>query len=273
MPRDNLLSSACLELFDFIKQQGLKQLIRHLVENYREEMKTITYVDTFKAFVTRYDATQGFTRYVPNIETSFLDTDENTPRRPEAARGTRWQTGVKDLDAQEEAYFNTPDDDDAQEHTPTKSTPSHASVNGASPASKPLVDYGSDEENENADSDVPAVVSPSNGNTPESATSKSSDDEKILTPTSSSVPSPPERVSEKRRREEDEEDELGKLSQSKRRSSSAASAGSGTANVLRRKKSFTNSGPNNNGKPGKIAISLSPAIKTGGDNRGGENTG
>jgi protein phosphatase-4 regulatory subunit 3 len=269
MPRDNLLSSACLELFDFIKQSGIKPLIRHLVENYREQMRSITYVDTFRTFVNRYDATQGF---APSAETSFLDTDEDTPRRPEAARGTRWQqTGVKDLDAHEEEYFNTSDEDEAQEHTPTRSTPSRTSVNGASPSSKPLVDYGSDEENENADAEATLTTSPSKGNEPESPASKSSEDEKVLTPTSSTAPSPPERVSEKRRREEDEEDELGKLSQSKRRSSSTNSTGSGAGNVLRRKKSFTNSGANNNSKTGKIAISLSPAIRTGGENRG-ENT-
>jgi protein phosphatase-4 regulatory subunit 3 len=271
MPRDNLLSSACLELFDFIKQQSIKPLIRHLVETFREKMRSITYVDTFKAFITRYDATQGF---APNMEASFLDTDEDTPRRPETGRGTRWESGVKDLDAQEEEYFNTSDDDEeAQEHTPTKATPNRATINGASPNSKPLVDYNSDEENENADTAIPAAASPSNGSTPGSSAPKNAEGGKVSTPAPSTVPNPPERLSEKRRREEDEEDELGKLSQNKRRSSSAGSAGSATGSVLRRKKSFTNSSPNNSGKAGKIAISLSPAIKTGGENRGGDNTG
>jgi protein phosphatase 4 regulatory subunit 3 len=275
MPRDNLLSSACLELFDFIKQQSIKPLIRHLVENYRERMKSITYVDTFKGFIARYDATQGF---APSMETSFLDTDEDTPKRPEAGRGTRWEpTGAKDLDAAEEEYFNTSDDDDeAQEQTPTKSAPSRAPMNGESPKSKPLVDYPSDEENENTDGDVPSGLSPSKGNTPDSSASKDLEKDRVLITTSSTAPSPPERLSEKRRREEDEDDELGKLSHHKRRSSSSSSGGSTGGNVLRRKKSFTNSGhggPNSGGKPGKIAISLSPAIKTGGDNRGGDNTG
>jgi protein phosphatase-4 regulatory subunit 3 len=275
MPRDNLLSSACLELFDFIKQQSIKPLIRHLVENYRDTMKGITYVDTFKGFIARYDATQGFT---PSLEASFLDTEEDTPKRPETGRGTRWETsGVKDLDAAEEEYFNTSDDEDEiQQHTPTRSTPSRASMNGASPKSQPLVDYPSDEENENTDGGIPASTAPLDGNTPESSASKASDDEGVLTPTSSTAPSPPERLSEKRRREEDEEDELGKLSHHKRRSSSASSASPATGNVLRRKKSFTNSGhggPNSSGKPGKIAISLSPAIKTGGENRGGDSAG
>ncbi|KIN07750.1 hypothetical protein OIDMADRAFT_99796 [Oidiodendron maius Zn] len=270
MPRDNLLSSACLELFDFIKAQGIKPLIRHLVESHREKMQCITYVDTFKSFISRYDATQGFT---PSLDTSFYAPDEDKLRRPETTgRGSRWETGVKDLDAAEEAYFNASDDDEAQEHTPTKSAGGRTSTNGASPRTKPLVDYNSDDENESAGSEIPADVPQSNGNTPGTLAPKTSEDEKVSSP-SSTASNPPERLSEKRRREEDEEDELGKLSQSKRRSSSASSAGTATGNVLRRRRSFTNNTPNNSGKAGKIAISLSSAIKTGGDNRGGDSTG
>jgi len=256
MPRDNLLNSACLEFFDFIKREHIKNIISHLVENYRDEMKNITYVDTFQNFIIRYDQTQGF---APSLETSFLDTEEDTPKRE--VRGSRWENGIKDLDAAEEEYFNTSDDEDDI----GKST-SRPSMNGASPLTKPLVDYPSDEENENMETDIGAVVS----KTPDSSPSKGSD-HAVRTP-SSSGPSPPERLAEKRRREEDEEDELGKLSQSKRRNSSS-SVGSNTSSILRRKKSFTSHGGGSSGsKPNKIAISLSPAIKSGGEgNGGGEN--
>ena len=47
----------------------------------------------------------------PSLETSFLDTEEDMPKRPETGRGNRWLTGLKDLDAQEEEYFNTSDDE------------------------------------------------------------------------------------------------------------------------------------------------------------------
>ena len=270
MPRDNLLNSACLEFFEFIKVQNVKTLISHVVENYREKIKFITYVDTFSNFILRYDQTQGF---APSMETSFLDTEEDTPKRPETGRGSRWESGVKDLDAQEEEYFNTSDDEDeVHVQTPGKSS-SRSSVNGASPLSKPLVDYPSDEENENIEAEISIAILPSNGNTPESSSSKDTESEGVLTPNSSTALSPPERLSEKRRREEDEEDELGKLSHHKRRNSSS-SAGPSANSVLRRKKSFTNGGhggPGNGGKPGKIAISISPAIKTGGENTNGDN--
>jgi protein phosphatase-4 regulatory subunit 3 len=258
MPRDNLLNSACLEFFDFIKREHIKNIISHLVENYRDEMKDITYVDTFQNFIIRYDQTQGF---APSMETSFLDTEEDTPKRE--TRGSRWENGIKDLDPTEEEYFNTSDDEDDI----GKAT-SRPSMNGASPLSKPLVDYPSDEETENMETDIGAVVS----RTPDSSPSKDSD-HAVRTP-SSSGPSPPERLAEKRRREEDEEDEIGKLSQSSKRRNSSSSVGSNTSSILRRKKSFTGHGGGSSGsKPNKIAISLSPAIKSGGEgNGGGENS-
>lgn len=265
MPRDNLLNSACLEFFDFIKREGIKTLISHLVENYREKMKTITYVDTFSYFILRYDQLQGL---APSMETSFLDTEEDTPKRPETGRGNRWE-GIKDLDAAEEEYFNTSDD---EEETPSKSPSGRGSVNGVS--LKPLVDYPSDEETENMETDPASTTLPAKANSPDSSTTNDSDENGVLTPTSSTAPTPPERLSEKRRREEDDEDELGKLAHHKRRNSSS-SVGSNTSSVLRRKKSFTNNahGSGAGGKPNKIAISLSPAIKTGGESTGGDENG
>merc|ERR1711900_47309 len=260
MPRDNLLNSACLEFFDFIKRENIKNIISHLVENYREKLAKITYVDTFNNYIIRYDQTQGF---ASNMETSFLDTEEDTPKRPETGRGTRWE-GIKDLDAQEEEYFNTSDEED---DVAVKASTNRPAANGASPASKPLVDYNSDEENENMDTDLSAgILEDTDENTPPTPSPKDSSNG-VLTPVSSSAPSPPEKLSEKRRREEEDDDEMSKLTQPKRNSSS--SVASNTSSVLRRKKSFNNQNGATGGK-NKIAISLSPAIKTGGDSPGGD---
>ena len=266
MPRDNLLNSACLEFFDFIKRESIKTVITHLVENYREKMKTITYVETFSYFILRYDQIQGL---APSMETSFLDTEEDTPKRAETVRGNRWE-GIKDLDAAEEEYFNTSDD---EEEISSKSPLGRRSINGASPL-KPLVDYPSDEETENMDTDPPSENLPAKDASPASSTTDDSDKNGVLTPTSSTAPPPPERLSEKRRREEDEEDELGKLAHPKRRNSSS-SMSSHTNSVLRRKKSFTNNshGSGAGGKANTIAISISTAIKTGGESTGGGDNG
>ncbi|TEY41049.1 hypothetical protein BOTCAL_0405g00070 [Botryotinia calthae] len=261
MPRDNLLNSACLEFFEFIKNQGssTRVLVNHLVENYRGKFESITYVDTFTNFITRYDNNQGF---ASSMETSFLDTEDESPKRPETGRGSRWGSGIKDLDADEEAYFNTSDDEEDKSQD-------QSLTNGEPPVSQPLVDYPSDEENENSENDISVGITSaplSRSPSPKPLASKdSSGDELVLTPTSS-TPTPPERLSEKRRREEDEEDELGKLSHHKRRSSTSSTTSTNSA--LRRKQSFNKTRDGNNG-PKKIAISLTPAIKTGGDSPGG----
>lgn len=271
MPRDNLLNSACLEFFDFIRDKDIKPLIVHLVEHYREELKEITYVDTFQYFVLRYDQTQGF---APSMGSSLPDTDQDTPKRPEKGRGNRWESGIKDLDAEEEQYFNTSDDEDEGHSFPA--IIKESGLTGPyfpvdAPASKPLVDYTSDEENESMEADLSAGIQPTNGHAPESPESSGTENDPIHTPTSSAGPSPPERLSEKRRREEDEEDELGKLAQQHKRRSSSASVGSNTSGIVRRKSSFSQGAQNGKtGKPNKIAISLSPAIKTGGAGKGGE---
>jgi protein phosphatase-4 regulatory subunit 3 len=262
MPRDNLLNSACLELFDYIYMNNITNIICHLVENYREKLKLITYAPVFKNFIQRYDDTGGF---APSMETSFLDTEDESQsqKRPAAGRG---YTGIKDLDAEEEHYFNTSDDED---DSPNKASSSRSSINGASPLSKPLVDYNSDEENENMD--MEEVDGGADENTPPTP-SKSPDTK----PVSSLVPSPvtpPEKLSEKRRREDEDEDEMSKLSQPKRRNSASSQ---GSATLIRRKKPFVNATHENTStrsKSKKIAISISPAIKTGGESPGGENGG
>jgi protein phosphatase-4 regulatory subunit 3 len=251
MPRDNLLNSACLEFFDFIKRENIKTVIMHLVETYREKMATITYVDIFSNFIIRYDQTSGF---APSLQTSFVETEDGSQRQGDATKTNRWNSGIKDLDASEEEYFNTSDDDE-ENKVPSKN------MNGRLGGSKRLVDYGSDD-----DMDNEALEESEGGpKTPDS----SKDSSAVLTPGSSPAPTPPERLSEKRRREEDEEDDISKLAQnSKRRNSTTSNSSTG----LKRKKSFTNSNQGTGTKGTKIAISLSPAIKSGGEAKGGEDS-
>lgn len=264
MPRDNLLNSACLELFDYIFMNNITNIICHLVENYREKLKQINYAPVFRNFITRYDDTGGF---APSMENSFLDTEDEaqSQKRPATGRG---YTGIKDLDAEEEHYFNTSDDED---ESPNKASSSRASINGASPLSKPLVDYNSDEETENMDTNE--TNGGADENTPPNQT-KNSDTKSTPNPVLSPSPAtPPEKLSEKRRREDEDEDEMSKLSQPKRRNSTSSQ---GSATLIRRKKSFANApheNANTRSKSNKIAISISPAIKTGGEGPGGENGG
>jgi protein phosphatase-4 regulatory subunit 3 len=60
MPRDNLLNSACLELFEFIKGEKIKPLVVYFVEKYRDQIKEITYVDTFQTLILKYEQFQDY---------------------------------------------------------------------------------------------------------------------------------------------------------------------------------------------------------------------
>lgn len=56
--RYNLLDSAILELFDFIRLEDIKSLCSHVVENYGKILEDVEYVQIFKALKTRYDQHQ-----------------------------------------------------------------------------------------------------------------------------------------------------------------------------------------------------------------------
>lgn len=107
MPRDNLLNSACLELFEFIKRENIKPFIVHVVEKYREKLERITYVDTFQNLILRYDQMQG---YGAEAESTLFSHDEGDTPRQMPLSGQRWQ-GVKEMDATEEEYFAGSDDE------------------------------------------------------------------------------------------------------------------------------------------------------------------
>lgn len=278
MPRDNLLNSACLEFFEYIRSTQTRSLVSHLVENHRALLEQITYVDLFQVFINRYDNAATFDP--TTLDSSFLDTEGgDTPKRPETGRGRfENESGIRDLDPAEEEYFNTSDDDEDDKKESHAAEGTQSNTNGASPPSKPLVDYPSDEENENVE---PGMNSGLTKPDVDHDLPRSKVVGRVqLGPNifSSAGPPPPERLSEKRRREdEDDNDELSKLLSSKRRNSSSSvgsvgSVGSNASNTLRRKKSFTSHGGSSAAKPNKIAISVSSAIKTG-DSGGAADSG
>jgi protein phosphatase 4 regulatory subunit 3 len=259
MPRDNLLNSACLEMFEFIRKETIKPIIIHLGENYRQKLQSIIYVDSFESLLMRYDQ---LTADKPEIEHTLFSQDEDSPSANRQSLNGRWQ-GIPEMGPDEENYFDTSDDDDdlngeddaAWEKYKLKEMP-----NGSdSPANKPLVDYPDDEDDDSDEllMDPKPIVTPQTPLTPESESGNSPDGKgagpvKQLQPSpeiksnadaASELQNPPERMAEKRRRQEDEEeDELGKLSTGvKRRNSSSGSSASSLLSQgasLKRKKSF-----------------------------------
>jgi protein phosphatase-4 regulatory subunit 3 len=255
MPRDNLLNSACLELFEYIKREGVKQLIMHLVQTYRDRLMRISYVNTFQALVLKYEQLTNGYHLTNGAEDSSFTTQEGTPQR--IVNGRQGLVGLKEMDGDEEAYFNADDDLEDDEGLPT--APKHAMVNGASPV-RPLVSYPDDDD---ADDGMDILASSPDPLKEKKSNTSSSDDQRISTdpldagstepmdedttsPTGTlqdesprgrnrtPVPvqgspgtrqSPPEPIAMKRRREEDDEDELGKMMGGVKRRNSSASLG------------------------------------------------
>jgi len=265
MPRDNLLNSACLELFEFIKRENLKPLIEHLVTTYRSRLQEITYVDTFQNLILRYEQMN----HNPDADMTLFSNDgTTTPNRSPNLTGNRWQ-GVREMDAAEQAYFDTSDDEDDSPATKKLKTSSAPMTNVLAPSPtilKSLVDYPDDDEDsmdalamDHIDTKPPPKLAPS---------------PMLQTP-------PPERLSEKRRREEDnDEDELGKLSSSTKRRNSGPSPSSIGSNspaansTLRRKKNFISKdqrdSPTAAGAGEKMNIEISLASKAPVTEPGGE---
>ncbi|KAK0619804.1 component of IIS longevity pathway SMK-1-domain-containing protein [Immersiella caudata] len=264
MPRDNLLCSACLDLFVLISKENIKDLIKHLVENYREKIMALAYIDTFREIITRYDHTQGYTT---TADPYFLESEDELASRRPTNPGARGMMEHLAVDPTEEEYWNTSDD----EENVVRETPDHPATPSSS-SGKPLVEYTSDEDlEENPD----AVMTSANAPPADEA---SKENKEPTTPGSTSGTStPPERVSEKRRREEDEDDALDKLVHHKRRNSNAASSNSSisSATALRKKKNFgggRDASPNGHG-PKKIAITISSSIKNAAVKAGAEEEG
>ena len=269
MPRDNLLNSACLELFEYIKRENLKPLIRHLAEDYGSRLREITYVDTFQTILLRYDQMAN----VPDeaMTTMFrIDAGVTTPPNQQHGNvnGNRGWLGVKEMDADEEAYFNTSDDEDNlqdQRDSPTgkrlkvspKSTTPLSNGVASSPLLKSLVDYPDDEDDDLMDMSDNSTITTSKQRPPSpqqhilpSSPSPANEGPKLAPSpilSTQQQPPPPETLREKRRREQDDdEDELGKLSSmgnssnKRRNSASSGSSNTTTSSQLRRRKAFGN---------------------------------
>ncbi|KUL86288.1 hypothetical protein ZTR_08578 [Talaromyces verruculosus] len=261
MPRDNLLNSACLELFEFIKRDNIKPIITHVVEKYREKLKAITYVDIFEKLIQRYDELQG---YGLEADATLFSQEEIPPSQRGVLNGQRWQ-GVREMDAAEEEYFNTSDD---EEEWPSDTRQEGLAVVNQTTSHVRLVDYPDDDDDVMDAKSETTIPDKQEIELPERGVA----DANTSPTTPNTSQHPPERLSEKRRRNEDDEDELGRLAQNgpKRRSSSASSTASmyfrrRQNSVDRNIKNSVNnevSSPTTNAAPKKIAINLSSALKS-----------
>lgn len=104
--RYNLLDSAILEMFEFIKLEDIKALMSHVVENYGKVLDEVDYVQTFKALRIRYNQHQD---KLKDREKASLDSV------PSILRSNRLRREPRQLDEEEEMWFNEDDDFDEGE--------------------------------------------------------------------------------------------------------------------------------------------------------------
>ncbi|KAF3767871.1 hypothetical protein M406DRAFT_345668 [Cryphonectria parasitica EP155] len=219
LPRDNLLSSACLDIFEYIRKEGVRELVRHLRENYKEKLMALSYIECFRELAREAETARIYTG---NMDSFILESEDEMARRPPHVNG-RMMEHIN-MDQMEEDYFNGSDDEDESQG---KLAASDALASGPGPLSA-LVDYHSDEESSDENGDV--VMKPSkleeDNEAAQSAEKKQGPSTTNGPDTMPTLPSstPPERLSEKRRREEDDDDdELGKMMQHHKRRNSQSS--------------------------------------------------
>ncbi|KAL8285514.1 hypothetical protein RB597_002535 [Gaeumannomyces tritici] len=277
LPRDNLLCSAILELFDLVGNEDYRELTKHVMFTLGNRIQALSYMNPFRAIIQAYEQTRGFAvkpapapapagqpqgqpqpqtqGYSAAMDTYLMNSEDDIVAARRRAASTMRGIGEHiTVDPEEEAFWDANDDEDEAQI--------RASAAGNQP-SKPLVDYASDEEgDENVDTEMtPAIITAQEEG---AKLAVAAEGEEVAHSDSAGQPAPPvERISEKRRREEDEEDELGKLLQtSKRRNSSSASMSSTGSTGLRKKMGMGGSGRESpNGASKKIAISISSSLK------------
>ncbi|XP_058880450.1 serine/threonine-protein phosphatase 4 regulatory subunit 3B-like isoform X6 [Acipenser ruthenus] len=103
--RYNLLNSAIIELFEFIKVEDIKLLTAHIIDNFYETLESIEYVQTFKGLNTRYEQ----------------EKDRQNQRLnsvPSTVRNNRYRRDARALEDDEEMWFNEDDEEEGEAVVP-----------------------------------------------------------------------------------------------------------------------------------------------------------
>ncbi|MEQ2298026.1 Serine/threonine-protein phosphatase 4 regulatory subunit 3, partial [Ameca splendens] len=97
--RYNLLNSAIIEMFEYVRVEDIKSLTAHIVENYWKSLEDVDYVQTFKGLKLRYEQ-QRERQDNPKLDSmrSIL-------------RNHRFRRDARTLEDEEEMWFNTDEDD------------------------------------------------------------------------------------------------------------------------------------------------------------------
>ncbi|CAJ0573094.1 unnamed protein product, partial [Mesorhabditis spiculigera] len=122
-PRYNLLNSAIIEFFDFMRQEDMRTLIKVSIEKHWEELQHITYVKVFKNLKNRYEQHQ----------------EKGPVRNDSLKENQEMNKAAKERLFDDDDQWFSQDDDDQEQNTVPSSQPSFSGV-GAPPARKTAVE-------------------------------------------------------------------------------------------------------------------------------------
>ncbi|XP_058983104.1 serine/threonine-protein phosphatase 4 regulatory subunit 3 isoform X2 [Musca domestica] len=123
--RYNLLESAILELFEFVKLEDIKTLCVYFVETFSKIFDEIEYVQTFKYLKNRYDQYQ---ERIKDRDKMGLDT--GIP----IIRGGRFRRDQRQMEEEEEMWFN--EEEDLEDLEPYNSVMKSVTDKNGSPTSQ-----------------------------------------------------------------------------------------------------------------------------------------
>ncbi|XP_066482241.1 serine/threonine-protein phosphatase 4 regulatory subunit 3B isoform X1 [Tiliqua scincoides] len=103
--RYNLLNSAVIELFEFIRVEDIKSLTAHIVENFYKALESIEYVQTFKGLKTKYEQEKDRQSQKLNSVPSIL-------------RSNRFRRDARALEDDEEMWFNEDEEEEGEAVVP-----------------------------------------------------------------------------------------------------------------------------------------------------------
>ncbi|XP_057678885.1 serine/threonine-protein phosphatase 4 regulatory subunit 3 isoform X1 [Corythoichthys intestinalis] len=97
--RYNLMNSAIIEMFEYVRVEDVKSLTAHIIENYWKSLEDVDYVQTFKGLKLRYEQ-QRERQDNPKLDSmrSIL-------------RNHRFRRDARTLEDEEEMWFNTDEED------------------------------------------------------------------------------------------------------------------------------------------------------------------
>ncbi|XP_073815843.1 serine/threonine-protein phosphatase 4 regulatory subunit 3 flfl isoform X2 [Musca autumnalis] len=134
--RYNLLESAILELFEFVKLEDIKTLCVYFVETFSKIFDEIEYVQTFKYLKNRYDQYQ---ERIKDRDKMGLDT--GIP----IIRGGRFRRDQRQMEEEEEMWFN--EEEDLEELETYNSVMKSVTDKNGSPASQQQIQQKSPPQN------------------------------------------------------------------------------------------------------------------------------